>query len=203
MFKVFDTPTEGSILIRFRSNIINTTEQRLIAYNGDGVFAIISINGGTNNLIRGYCKASTGGGWSDTTTAYNVKTVHNIVITFKSNDYLRLYVDENLIGTPTALGTLEDLGDEYGRYIGAGRLGISEFANGYLENVYITTDVFTQEQISKFNEFPYGLYQKVIEPIYYFTATPAVGWTGKINTVTNPAKINGVAVANITKVLGH
>lgn len=28
------------------------------------------------------------------------------------------------------------------------------------------------------------------------------GWTGKINGVTNPSKINGIAVANITKVNG-
>lgn len=28
------------------------------------------------------------------------------------------------------------------------------------------------------------------------------GWTGKINGVTNPAKINGVAVADITSVMG-
>lgn len=30
-----------------------------------------------------------------------------------------------------------------------------------------------------------------------------VGWTGKINGVTNPAKINGVAVADIAKVIGQ
>ena len=30
----------------------------------------------------------------------------------------------------------------------------------------------------------------------------AAGWTGKINGVTNPAKIMGVAVANISKVIG-
>ena len=29
-----------------------------------------------------------------------------------------------------------------------------------------------------------------------------VGWTGKINGVTNPAKINGVVIANISKVMG-
>lgn len=28
------------------------------------------------------------------------------------------------------------------------------------------------------------------------------GWTGKLNGITNPAKINGVAVANIAKVMG-
>ena len=31
----------------------------------------------------------------------------------------------------------------------------------------------------------------------------AAGWTGKINGVTNPAKINGIAVANISKVNGQ
>ena len=30
----------------------------------------------------------------------------------------------------------------------------------------------------------------------------AVGWTGKISGVTNPAKICGVAIANISKVMG-
>ena len=29
------------------------------------------------------------------------------------------------------------------------------------------------------------------------------GWTGKINRITNPAKINGVTVADITSVMGQ
>ena len=33
-------------------------------------------------------------------------------------------------------------------------------------------------------------------------ASEAAGWTGKICGVTNPAKINGIAVANISKVCG-
>lgn len=31
----------------------------------------------------------------------------------------------------------------------------------------------------------------------------AAGWTGKMNGITNPAKINGIAVANIAKVIGQ
>ena len=31
---------------------------------------------------------------------------------------------------------------------------------------------------------------------------PSTGWTGIINGVTNPAKINGIAVADIAKVCG-
>lgn len=34
------------------------------------------------------------------------------------------------------------------------------------------------------------------------TITSGVGWTGKVNGITNPAKINGIAVANISKVNG-
>jgi hypothetical protein len=35
-----------------------------------------------------------------------------------------------------------------------------------------------------------------------FIVTVAAGWTGKIKGVTNPSKINGIAVANLTKVNG-
>ena len=31
---------------------------------------------------------------------------------------------------------------------------------------------------------------------------PSAGWAGKVNGVTNPAKINGITVANIAKVNG-
>ena len=34
-------------------------------------------------------------------------------------------------------------------------------------------------------------------------APPPLGWTGKINGVTNPAKINGIAVADIASVMGQ
>lgn len=35
------------------------------------------------------------------------------------------------------------------------------------------------------------------------TSVPPVGWTGKINTITNPAKITAKAVADIAKVVGQ
>ena len=34
------------------------------------------------------------------------------------------------------------------------------------------------------------------------SVAPSTGWTGIINGVTNPAKINGIAVADIAKVCG-
>lgn len=38
--------------------------------------------------------------------------------------------------------------------------------------------------------------------IFSFAAAAAAGWTGKINGVTNPTKINGIAVSGISKVNG-
>lgn len=39
-------------------------------------------------------------------------------------------------------------------------------------------------------------------PELQITYTVIVGWTGKINGVSSPAKINGIAIANISKVNG-
>ena len=40
---------------------------------------------------------------------------------------------------------------------------------------------------------------QVIAQVEYTVST---GWTGKLNGITNPAKINGIAVANIATVMG-
>lgn len=40
---------------------------------------------------------------------------------------------------------------------------------------------------------------QTIAQVEYVEST---GWTGKVNGLTNPAKINGVAVADINKVMG-
>lgn len=39
-------------------------------------------------------------------------------------------------------------------------------------------------------------------PFYAWYSAGAAGWTGKINSITNPAKVNGIAVANISKING-
>lgn len=36
-----------------------------------------------------------------------------------------------------------------------------------------------------------------------FGSEESIGWSGKINSITNPTKINGVTVANISKVMGQ
>ena len=74
--------------------------------------------------------------------------------------------------------------------------------NGIIDSVHISNVVLTADQIALFHDRPWDLYRQVSRPIYFFQA--AVGaWTGKLNGVTNPAKIMGVAVANISKVMGR
>ena len=43
---------------------------------------------------------------------------------------------------------------------------VGGYANGSLKEVRITNTTYTAEQIAKFNDLPYGLYQKVIKTIY-------------------------------------
>lgn len=71
---------------------------------------------------------------------------------------------------------------------------------GYMPEIHVSNVTYTTEQISLFHSLPYGLYQKVARP-FHLSPITAAGWTGKINSITNPGKINGVAVADITKVM--
>lgn len=117
-----------------------------------------------------------------------------------STGFVKLYVDRTEIATDVLTGTMKLGAREL-------RLGMSSWdllhgLTGSIKNICISNAVKTAEQITLFYDFPYGLYQKVPGPFYLLPIT-AAGWTGKINSTTNPAKINGVTVANITKVMGQ
>ena len=43
---------------------------------------------------------------------------------------------------------------------------------------------------------------RTVREVLRGSVAPSTGWTGIINGVTNPAKINGIAVADIAKVCG-
>ena len=144
--QILNSPSEFSVQMWIKSDVVNTVEQRYIAYNNDGVYFTISLNGGTNNLIRGYCEGASGGSWTDSTTAYTVTGWHHIILTAKENDVVSLYVDGSLIGTATAITTFEDLGSELARNIGKGRISDS-WANGLADEVGIWSRVLSSEEI--------------------------------------------------------
>lgn len=123
----FSSLTEFTICLWIRSDVSNTVEQRVLEYNDDGIFLILSLNAGTANLIRAYCKALTGGGWSSTTSAYNVTLWNHVAVTAKQSDYLRLYVNGFAIGSPVAVGTFMELETDPARVLGRNRVETQAF----------------------------------------------------------------------------
>lgn len=119
-------------------------------------------------------------------------------------DRLKIYIDSQdqvlvYSGTiPTTTGT--PLGNMY-----IGGLHFSPYSynfDGLMKEVKISKVSYFQDQISLFNDLPYGLYQKVARPFYLIPTAPPVGWTGEIIGITNPSEILGRATTGISKVNG-
>ena len=144
--QVFSHPTEMTWSILFKSNVSNAAEQRILVYNNDGVFFRINVNAGTPNLITAYAHGTSGGEYSSSTTAYDVTQWHVITATAKENDYLKLYVDGQAIGSPVAIGGFRDLGGEYARYIGSAR-DSTLWANGIIDDVRIYNRALTAAEV--------------------------------------------------------
>lgn len=106
-------------------------------------------------------------------------------------------------------GNLEGSDSDSGGTITTTRSSIGAFYDGswrgYLMcdmyDLCIIRNALTAKQASLLNSLPYALYQKTQTPFHLSPITAAIGWTGKLNHITNPAKINGIAVANIASVM--
>lgn len=129
-----------------------------------------------------------------------VNTKYNCVVTSDAA-FLQLSINGQLEDTTAKVGANLDFGNN-NVYIGRneGQASYKRGFDGIIYNVVLISKTINTEQIALFNDLPYGLYQPVPRPVYSFHV--AVGWTGKVCGVTNPAKINGIAVANIAKVIG-
>jgi len=66
---------------------------------------------------------------------------------------------------------------------------------GKIDEVGIWNRVLTQQEIFRLQNADVGKQ-------YPYDISPVSGWTGKINSITDPAKVNGIAVANISKING-
>jgi len=61
---------------------------------------------------------------------------------------------------------------------------------------------FRLSHINRLPSWTKATYNSLWNTLLTYGSEESSGWTGKINGVTNPAKINGIAVANIAKVNG-
>lgn len=197
---------EISIYVRVSLNSDYTTAQTII---GDATILASQANYGlnfgyVNNKFDFWNNATGSSIISNKTISDN--NIHNVVITrsgVSGNWTLKLYLDGKLDKTETAVATNPNAPISY-QVIGKfGGYPTGYRWNGFIYDIMVSTDVYNAKQVALLNDIPYGLYQKVSEQIYLMSSTPTVGWTGKINAITNPAKINGVVAADIASVMGQ
>ena len=131
-----DDPTSVTWEVVYKSDVSDTTEQRLFAYNEDNVFVMTSINGGTTNLIRVYCKADSGGGYAGNVTSYSVTEWHYIVGRAVENDVVDMLVDGAVVGYSISLGNFITA-PTLGRVIGSSR-GYLWHTKGLIDEVRIS-----------------------------------------------------------------
>lgn len=132
------------------------------------------------------------------TSGLTLNGANNIAVTYDNSNF-RIYIKgiEDSIAARTG-----DVADSTGDlYIGRNPSDTDRDFDGSMESLVWYSGTYTAQQVALFNDLPYGLYQKVPRPFHLFTL--AAGWTGKINGITNPAKINNITVANIAKVMGQ
>ena len=67
---------------------------------------------------------------------------------------------------------------------------------------YIFNRALSTEEIRKIMLSPYQILKPSIPPHYFTLAEIIEGWTGIINGVINPTRINGILVADIIRVNG-
>ena len=114
-----DGVTQCTWEVQFKSDDSNTN-QRPIIHNNNNIFFAIDLNGCDDNCIRTYLKASSGGGWTQDLTTYNVTEYRYTVGSFDEN-YLYFNVDDSVIGSPISYTGLEDVDSDYHTRIGAAR----------------------------------------------------------------------------------
>jgi len=117
-----------------------------------------------------------------------------------NGDTLKCRDSEAIAGTITAGSKVTkavSIAVEIGDYIGA------YWASGRIERAsegYAGAWLYIGEAIDPDDEAEYVFWEGDAISLGGYIGVP--GWTGKISGVTNPAKIMGVAVANIAKVKG-
>lgn len=126
---------EFTISFWFKSDVADSTEQRLLGYNTDGVYLSMGVNTGSPSLARMYCRGASGGGWTPITALPNSSVVTDwnyYTMTAKENDYVTAYVNGHILGSPISITTFVDTA---GGYRNLGQLSGSSYADGVFDEV--------------------------------------------------------------------
>ena len=134
---IWSSPTEGAISVRFKS-YNSTTEQRIVAHNDDGVYAVIRINNSANNRIEG--KVSDGTvNHGVAIDSYDVTKWHEAVVRWQDNGNVELIVDGDSAGTVGIGGPSGEVAGP-GITIGSNRVHSAQWFSGQIADVKFYDD---------------------------------------------------------------
>lgn len=120
-------------------------------------------------------------------------------ITYDGNDGNFAYYAGGLSDT----GAQENSGSYVWDTLFGGWSVASEFGLvGDFQGLMIHDKELSKSEAEELHKNPYQILKPKQPPMYFVSGEITLGWTGTINGVLNPAKINGILVANISKVNG-
>ena len=194
-----DGPYTVNVLVK--TNLLNTRQVIIGDWSSGGTNKSFAIEFGgwavPNNVISTVMgQANANIGYLNSGVVYDAVTYYNIIVSWDGS-VRKIYVQGKCRNEDVIAGMVFGTNTSIGR---AGDLALL-YLNGNVKFLNIFKTSIDENQAALFNDIPYGLYQQVSAPIYY--SAPTIGWTGKINGITNPGKINGVSVADIASVMGQ
>lgn len=201
-FKTFVGDGPFTINIIVKTNLAAVRRTIIGDWNaiGNGVSFSIEFGGWLqpiNHITTLMSRVDPNAGYLDSGVVYDTTTEYKITITFDGTTR-KIFIQGDLKNSDIP-APWHNIGAALDTSLGRSGAANANYLNGYIKNTTIIKGAITDEQVALFNDIPYGLYQQVSAPIYY--SAPSIGWTGKMNSITNPAKINGVSVADIATVM--
>lgn len=131
---ILNDPSSVTWEMVYKSDVADTTDQRILAYNDDGFYTRTIINDGTANRIQTMAREVGVDTFADETTSYNVTDWHYIAGKAAEGSTISMFVDDAEIGTANAIGTFEEV-SSIGRTIGSNRVGTGNWADGMMDEV--------------------------------------------------------------------
>lgn len=125
---------------------------------------------------------------------YTISAIHTSVAT-------KLYFNGNL-NTTTGSGAISSYSGEQRIGSRSHNPGLAYYYRGKIFYVMVYNRALSDSEIAWLTREPYAMFDSLVSPSQLYSEAPS-GWIGKISGLTNPGKINGVSVADITTVMGQ
>lgn len=195
---IFDTGASVSVWINTNSG----TNSRIVDKTG-WLFLPLETLSGTCNIRLTHQFSTTNGHWTTTARPITFGQWHHVVVTYNNsstaNDAI-IYVD----GVPAAISETSTpagtrVSDASGSFVIGDRLSTGRTFDGSMSDFRVYDRILSDVEVMSLYTDPWA---NIHPNRTLFLPDQAAGWTGIVNGVTNPAKVNGVAVANINKVNG-